>query len=122
MILDCTPQFALDVLSGQWRLLEPLLELLLLPLAFHVLLLLPLLFAPDIWIVAYAAVALAIVGVHVFAGIYIGGGSWLDVLALGAAPFYVIWKLTLVRALRRNAAKDAAWVRTERESSSGAKK
>lgn len=52
------------------------------------------------------------------AAIRVGGGGWRDVLAVAAAPFYILWKLTLFKALLRGARKDAAWVRTDRESSS----
>ena len=66
----------------------------------------------------YALFGLALVGLHVLAAIRVGGGGWRDVQAVAAAPFYVLWKLTLFKALLRGARKDAAWVRTDRESSS----
>jgi GT2 family glycosyltransferase len=42
------------------------------------------------------------------------GGTWEDAGALVAAPFYLLWKLTLAPALLRSARPEAAWVRTER--------
>ena len=66
----------------------------------------------------YALWGLALVSLHVLAAIRVGGGGWRDVWAVAAAPFYILWKLTLFKALLRGARKDAAWVRTDRESSS----
>ena len=118
MIREQTPILLRSILAGRWREAEPLLELWLLPLAFHVLLLLLALlpsFAPSR---IYALFGLALVGLHVLAAIRVGGGGWRDVQAVAAAPFYILWKLTLFKALLRGARKDAAWVRTDRESSS----
>lgn len=114
MILDWTPILLCRVLSGERRLIEPLLELLLLPLAFHVLLLLVALLPPFGPTRIYALLGLTLVAVHVLAAIRIGGGGWRDLLALATAPFYILWKLTILRAIGRASRTDAAWVRTER--------
>jgi hypothetical protein len=98
---------------------EPLLELLLLPLGFHVLLLLFALGTPITPVRYYAAGALAFVAVHMLAAIRIGGGGWSDVAALCSAPFYLIWKLRIIPQLIRNAGGGTAWVRTERQSRPG---
>lgn len=114
MIIDWSPRLLGSILAGERRLTEPLLELLLLPLAFHVLLLLPTLLPPFGPTRAYALLSLMLVGVHVVAAIRIGGGGWRDLLALATAPFYILWKLTILRAIGRASRTDAAWVRTER--------
>ncbi|UHD18712.1 glycosyltransferase family 2 protein [Thiocapsa bogorovii] len=114
MVLDWTPVLLRRVMSGEHRLIEPLLELLLLPLAFHVLLLLVALLPPFEPTRTYAFLGLALVAVHVLAAIRIGGGGWRDLLALATAPFYILWKLTILRAIGRASRNDAAWVRTER--------
>jgi hypothetical protein len=115
MIGEWTGPLLRDIGQGRLRLLEPLLELLLLPLAFHVLLLVVALLPPFSWSRGYAVAGLALVGVHVLAAIRVGGGGWRDGMALLAAPFYILWKLTLFKALVGSARKDAAWVRTARE-------
>jgi cellulose synthase/poly-beta-1,6-N-acetylglucosamine synthase-like glycosyltransferase len=114
MIREQTPGLALEVLKGNLRLLEPLLELLLLPLAFHVFLLLCLLAVPTTLAWYSALAGLAVVGLHVGVALYVGQAGWRDLLALLAAPFYIVWKLTLGRQLLKSASSEAAWVRTER--------
>jgi cellulose synthase/poly-beta-1,6-N-acetylglucosamine synthase-like glycosyltransferase len=114
MIAQHSIGLAAEIARGNTKLIEPLLELLLLPLAFQVVLLLiavTLPFAPSR---IYAIAALAVVGLHVIAGIKVGGGSIEDLAALLAAPFYVAWKLTMSPLILRAARRDAAWVRTER--------
>jgi len=75
-----------DVLSGRLRSLEPLMDLLLLPLAFHVMLLVLAAFAP--WTPARLAGfgGLLIVLVHLIVAIGTSGGDWRDVMALLASP------------------------------------
>jgi hypothetical protein len=114
MLRERLPMLLTGVIKGQWRLLEPALDLLLLPLAFQALLLIALALIP--WEPARLAglVGLTVVGLHVVAALIIGRASWRDWLALASAPFYILWKLTLGKRLLAAASKDAAWVRTER--------
>ena len=114
MIREQTPILLRGILAGRWREIEPLLELWLLPLAFHVLLLLLTLLPPFAPSRIYALGALALVALHVLAAIRVGGGGWRDLQAVAAAPFYLLWKLSLFKALLRGARQDAAWVRTDR--------
>jgi len=114
MIREQTPGLALEVLKGRVRLLEPLLELLLLPLAFHVFLLLCLLAVPLAAGRVFALIGLSGVGLHVLAALVVGRAGWRDVLVLFAAPFYILWKLTLGRRLFKSASAEAAWERTDR--------
>lgn len=114
MIREQTPGLALEVLKGRLRLLEPLLELLLLPLAFHVFLLLCLLAVPFPAGRLVALLGLGGVGLHVCAALYVGRAGWRDGLVLLAAPFYILWKLTLGRHILKSASAEAAWERTDR--------
>lgn len=115
MLREHAPKLAGKVLAGRLRLLEPLLELLLLPLAWHVLLLLLAVAIPFGPSRLVALAGLALVVVHVLVAIAAGGGGWRDLGALAGAPFYVAWKLTAARAIARASRKDSAWVRTGRE-------
>ncbi|NOS89938.1 MAG: glycosyltransferase [Methylococcaceae bacterium] len=115
LIREHVPSLFKQVLQGNTRLLEPLAELLLLPLAFHVVLLVLSLVLPVAWLQAYALAALALVVAHVLLAIYYGGGGRADVQALVSVPFYIFWKLTLMPKLWRNARQDAHWQRTDRE-------
>ena len=113
MIAEHAPKLLGQVLTGKLRMLEPLLELLLLPLAFHLLLLstLPLLGG---WQALYGLGALALVAVHVVLGIAVGGGGPKEYAALCRAPFYVLWKLRLLPKLLKTASRKAGWERTQR--------
>ena len=86
----------------------------LLPLAFHVVLLLVALLAPIPLVRGVALVGLAVVVLHLFAAIRVGGGTMKDVAVLAAAPFYIVWKLLLIPKLLATSRSGAAWVRTER--------
>ena len=121
MLRDVAPALARAVLAGQPRLLEPLLDLLLLPLAFHVILLCAMLLSPFPLVRIYALAGLGVVAFHLGVALYVGGGDMKDVLALAAAPFYMAWKLRMVGALLRGARKDTEWVRTTRETAPGEK-
>ena len=114
MVREAGPGLLAAVATGSWRLLEPLLELLLLPLASHVLVLALALALPWGPGRVCALVGLIVVAVHVLAGIAVGGGGWRDLAALAAAPFYVAWKLALMPAIARASRRDTDWVRTER--------
>lgn len=114
MMFEKAPVLLGEVLRGKFALLEPCLDLLLLPLAFHVVLLLlaaatPFRLARDLGVAG-----LAVVLIHLFAAIRVGGGSLRDVAVLLAAPFYVVWKILLIPRLVRTSGSGAAWVRTER--------
>jgi cellulose synthase/poly-beta-1,6-N-acetylglucosamine synthase-like glycosyltransferase len=103
-----------DVLTGRLRSFEPLLDLLLLPLAFHVTLLLVSASTP-LPIVRWAGIlGLCTVAAHLLAGIVIGGGGWKDVTVLLGAPFYIAWKLILIPSLVSHSRANAKWVRSER--------
>jgi cellulose synthase/poly-beta-1,6-N-acetylglucosamine synthase-like glycosyltransferase len=114
MLLDKSPQLALDVLRGRFLMLEPLLELLLLPLAFHVLLLLIAITTPLAFARYTGVAGIAVVILHLIAAISVGGGTWRDGAALLAAPFYILWKVMLIPSLLRNARSNNEWVRTSR--------
>ena len=115
MLAEQVPGLAREVASGRWRLLEPLLELLLLPLAFHVLLLLAALLPPFGPSRLLAMLGLAVVIWHVATALWLGRAGWRDLLALAGAPFYILWKLTLGGKLLAFARRNAPWVRTDRE-------
>ncbi len=116
MMREHIPSLLKQVFTGQGHLIEILLELLLLPLALHVLLLLALLIFPTTQI--YALLALGLVVTHILAGIWIGDGQWKDVFVLAIAPVYILKKLWLFPKLLKAAGKETAWVRTDREKSS----
>jgi cellulose synthase/poly-beta-1,6-N-acetylglucosamine synthase-like glycosyltransferase len=106
---------AKQVLHGRLRLVEPLLDLAGLPLAYAALTLLAALLLPLGWLRIYAAAALAIIGMHVLAAARAGGEFWSDMRLLCTVPAYILWKLRILPSLLRNSSAGAGWVRTERE-------
>jgi cellulose synthase/poly-beta-1,6-N-acetylglucosamine synthase-like glycosyltransferase len=114
MIFQNVPQLAREVAGGRLSLVEPLLDLLLLPLAFHAILLAATAAIPFAPARIYALIAFAIVGCHVCAAIVIGGGDWRDLAALLAAPVYALWKLKIIVKIFKAASLETPWVRTER--------
>jgi cellulose synthase/poly-beta-1,6-N-acetylglucosamine synthase-like glycosyltransferase len=109
------PRLLGRVLRGELKLLEPMLDLTLLPLSFHVVLLLLTLAWPADFARTYAVMALLLVVIHALVAVRVGGGGLRDLYALSVAPFYIIWKLTILRLIGRSSARNASWVRTARE-------
>lgn len=115
MIREKVPGLAWNVIQGRWRSLEPLLELSLLPLAFHVTLLLCAASIPWMPARALGVGGLILVFLHLIFAILVGQGDWQDAATLLAAPFFVAWKLLLIPVLMRSSRTRTTWVRTERE-------
>jgi hypothetical protein len=63
----------------------------------------------------YAAAAISIVAMHIFASVVVGGGGFKDVFALASVPLYLAWKAALIPRLLKSARSDAEWVRTGRK-------
>jgi cellulose synthase/poly-beta-1,6-N-acetylglucosamine synthase-like glycosyltransferase len=114
MIAQNVPALAREAFRGNPRLLEPLLELLLAPLAIHVLLLVCTAVIPFAPARIYAASALALVAGHASLGIIIAGGSFSDFVAILAVPGYLAWKVALLPATLRSARPGTEWIKTER--------
>jgi cellulose synthase/poly-beta-1,6-N-acetylglucosamine synthase-like glycosyltransferase len=114
MLFEKSPMLARSVLRGRLNMLEPLLELLLLPLAFHVALLAVAISTPLTAARYIGVCGAAIVLLHLIAAIVVGGGTWRDAATLLVAPFYILWKLMLIPSLLKNARSNNAWVRTSR--------
>lgn len=115
MIREHAPGLLLEVLTGRGKLLEPLGELLLLPLATHVGILTVVLVVPFPPTQLYAASALALVAAHVAASIYVGGGGRAELMAIAKAPMYVLQKAKLLPSILRASKATQAWVRTARD-------
>lgn len=114
MAREWVPRLVVRIARGQWRLWEPLLDLMTLPLAYQVLLLTFLLFLP-VPLQGFAAVALGIISFHVASASLLGGQPWKTLLTLTAAPFYVVWKLTTLNSIFSASRRRASWVRTGRD-------
>jgi cellulose synthase/poly-beta-1,6-N-acetylglucosamine synthase-like glycosyltransferase len=112
-IREWTPRLLSSLLRGHRWALEPLLELWLLPLSYHVLLLVPLMFLPNALGRGYALAALLLVCVHAISAVRLGG-RWRDLLVFSQVPVYLFWKLRMLPEILAKAGKNATWVRTDR--------
>jgi cellulose synthase/poly-beta-1,6-N-acetylglucosamine synthase-like glycosyltransferase len=115
MMRENVPRLVREVASGRLALLEPLGELVLLPLALHVGTLGVVLLIPFPPTQVLAGVGLGVVAAHIAAALIVGDGGLEDVLALARAPKYVGWKLAMLPRVFGAARKEQAWVRTERD-------
>ncbi|HWE53377.1 MAG TPA: glycosyltransferase family 2 protein [Bryobacteraceae bacterium] len=116
MAREWAPKLAAEIARGKWRLTEPLLELLLLPLAYHVLLLLFALVMMPYPFREWALAALLLVVLHVTWAASLGGQLWKNAAALLAAPFYIFWKMSTVISVLSASRRNAGWARTARDS------
>jgi cellulose synthase/poly-beta-1,6-N-acetylglucosamine synthase-like glycosyltransferase len=105
----------LEILKGRWRLIEPLLDLLSLPIAMAVLTLLFALAVPVPWLFWYAVTGLVIVAYHFLIAVKAGPGFWRGLRVLALTPQYILWKLLLLPRIVLNSRRDASWVRTQRD-------
>jgi hypothetical protein len=104
-----------DVLRGRIRLVEPLLDLVGLPLALEVLLLLVALCLPVAWLRLYALAGFAVIGLHLLAAAAYGPGLRASAGILLAVPGYIVWKLRMLPHIWKASGSDASWVRTHRD-------
>jgi cellulose synthase/poly-beta-1,6-N-acetylglucosamine synthase-like glycosyltransferase len=117
LIADRAPALLARILRGQWRLADPLLDLALLPLAWHVMLLGVALALGAGAVPALAAAGLAVVGLHVALALRLMRAQAAHWRALLGVPTYLVWKLCLAGATWRAADRHALWVRSDRRPS-----
>jgi hypothetical protein len=118
LLAEHAPSLLRGVCRGQWRLVDPLLDLLLLPLAWH-LTLLGLALLTGLASGSGAVQALAVLGLatgvlHVGVAFGLIGAGRAHARALLGVPAYVFWKLCLAAATWRASRRNAAWVRSDR--------
>jgi cellulose synthase/poly-beta-1,6-N-acetylglucosamine synthase-like glycosyltransferase len=103
-----------QILRGRLSLIEPLLDIAGLPLAFGVSALLAICLVPIRDVQLYGAISLAIVVAHVLLAAWAGPHFLKTLRLLAMAPLYIIWKFRLVPKLLRASQAEAAWIRTSR--------
>jgi cellulose synthase/poly-beta-1,6-N-acetylglucosamine synthase-like glycosyltransferase len=114
ILSDWGRRLATGTVRGQWRCVEPLVDLLGLPLAYQFLLLSFLLVFPGMLRV-YAEAALLLIALYVLVAAILGGHPGKSILALVAAPFYIVWKITTLEKVFSASRKSANWERTARD-------
>jgi len=120
MVLDLAPQLLKDIVAKKnFALIEPLLELLLMPLSYHIGLLLVLfvigLIATSGLLTLYGLFGLSLIVVHVLVAMLLGRATREDWKALATAPFYMLWKFAKLGSIMKSASKDTEWKRTSRD-------
>lgn len=106
---------AQDLSRGHFRVAEPLLDLLSLPLAFECALLVLALLIPDGWLRWYALCAVTAIVLHVTAAVAQSGDWRGSVRALVRAPGYIVWKIAMIPGILRNSREGSPWIRTGRD-------
>jgi cellulose synthase/poly-beta-1,6-N-acetylglucosamine synthase-like glycosyltransferase len=115
IMLEDAPGMAREIVAqGRVKLIEPLLELLLLPLAYHSLLLAALAAIGPEPFRLYALIGLLLVAAHVVQAMVLGKATAQDWKALLMVPAFVGWKLLNVLGILKAVRKTTAWQRTER--------
>lgn len=111
MLREHFPHLLWQALRGRLEVWDPLFDLLLLPLAYHALLLVVLMpLALPI-----ALFGLAVLGLHVGVAARVGGiGLRRLASLLTEIPVYVAWKLGRMPALARASGRGTRWIRSER--------
>ena len=116
MLIDHGGSLASKILHGQFRFLEPLLDLLLLPLAQHTVLLICLFFMPFYWAKVLALFGLLVLVFHVLAAARVGGISLSTLCGiLMQIPKYLFWKMMMLRSTVRTSKTTTQWIRTDRD-------
>jgi len=115
MTRQWVPRLMGDLLGGRVRLLEPLLDLLTLPIATEVCLLFLAACLPVPWLRLYASVGFLVLTLHVTAAAACGSGWRGTIRVLAEAPAYIFWKLRIIPEVWRASRADSSWVRTARD-------
>jgi cellulose synthase/poly-beta-1,6-N-acetylglucosamine synthase-like glycosyltransferase len=119
MVREWVPAMVAWVMRGDWRMTEPLLDLLTFPLAYHVVLLMVAVVALPDSLRPLAAISLLTVAIYVLRACLLGGHPLKTAGALTAAPFYVLWKITTLGAVFAASRRGANWIRSGRENEGG---
>ena len=110
-IWEEVPKLVKEIIRGNTRLVEPLLDLLTLPLIYHAALVgLLFFFFQNI-----ALFATLVILFYVGVAFKLANGTIYDAFALLLTPFYLIWKLCLLPKTLISSRKNSAWTRTKRD-------
>ena len=103
-----------ELVGGHLTLLEPLLDLLTLPLSFQLVLLTTIFLAGSATAKLYTLAAFAIVSAHVAVAAMKANGEIWDLALLPLVPLYIVWKLLIATRIVTFSRREAKWLRTQR--------
>ena len=116
MLIDHGGSLAYKILQGKLRFLDPLLDLILLPLAQHTILLVLLFLMPFYWAKTLALFGLCVLVFHVIAASRVGGISFPALIGIFLLiPKYLFWKIMMLRSTVRTSKTTTQWIRTDRD-------
>lgn len=104
-----------SVLNKNIIALEPIFELLLLPLSYHLCVLFLLILLPSTPMSALAILGVFVVLLHVLCVIIFTGNGLKDLRIVLQLPNYLLWKVRIVLSTLKQAKSDAKWVPTKRD-------
>jgi cellulose synthase/poly-beta-1,6-N-acetylglucosamine synthase-like glycosyltransferase len=103
-----------SALAGRLEFIEPLLDLLSMPLAFAIIILALLFVIPGTAFHVYAVIAYLVILCHLYIAARAGPDFTGSMRALLFAPLYILWKMTMLSPIIRASQNGAEWVRTRR--------
>ncbi len=115
LMIKAAPDLVQAIFLGRWKLIEPLLELLLLPLTYHMSLLLVLVAMPIVSMRIYALAAIGVVVLHALAACSVSQDGLKSIWVLLTAPAYLLWKLGTLFKNALFSKGRPAWIRTDRK-------
>ena len=116
LLRDSVGPLSSAVLKGNWRLLDPLFEMLLMPLSYHLLALIVVTaFAPNTMVLIYGLINLSIVATHFLLATKHSNkpSPIFDILLV--LPGYLIWKIKILMSTLKKSKRDTSWIRTQRK-------
>jgi len=114
MIREFAPRLLGRVLAGRLECIEPLLDLMLLPLSFHIVLLALAAAAGTGFTRAAGLAGIAVLIAHLAAAVAVGNSPLRDLRAIATIPLYIFWKITRLPMILAASMRGVAWVRTAR--------
>jgi len=115
MVRQWAPKLVGDILCGRMQLVEPLLDLLSVPIATEAVLLLVAVCLPIGWLRIYALSGFVVLAVHVMSAAVSGPDFWRSMRVLATVPAYIFWKLRAFPEIWRTSRENSTWVRTVRD-------
>lgn len=115
LLIDELPSCLKQVLRGNFKMIEPCLDLMLLPLSYHAILLILLLLIPVSWGKTIAFYGLLILAMHLFVSMILTKATWRDYGALLLSPLYLAAKLLFVFRIFDHFKSKPLWEKTSRE-------
>ncbi|TDT72447.1 cellulose synthase/poly-beta-1,6-N-acetylglucosamine synthase-like glycosyltransferase [Hypnocyclicus thermotrophus] len=103
-----------EVFKGKFHLIEPLLDLMILPLAFQVTLLLIIGIIGGTGFKIYSLINIFIISFHIVLSV-LYFGKLKDLLIIFEVPKYIFWKIINLPLILSHSKKNTEWIRTDRK-------